>query len=79
MAIPPSRFRSSVPDRSQSRATIRKTPATTSPWLTIWSTDPSAPSARRLKIPRVMNPSWAIDEYPAISRTLVCVKAITEP
>ena len=36
--------------------------ATTSPWLTICSTAPSAPSGRRLKIPRVMKPSWATEE-----------------
>ena len=35
---------------------------TTIAWLTICSTAPSAPSGRRLKIPRVMKPSWATDE-----------------
>ena len=58
---------------------MRNTGATTSPWLTICSTAPSAPSGRSEKIPSVMKPSCATDENPAIRRTLVCVNAITEP
>ena len=51
-----------MPVRSTSSAMIRKTAATTSPWLTIWITAPSPPAALRLKIPIVMKPICAIDE-----------------
>ena len=62
IATPPIRVRSSVPARSQSRATMRKIAATTSPWFTICSTEPVAPSGRSEKIPIVMKPSCAIEE-----------------
>ena len=61
-ASPPISRMSSVPARSISTAMIRKTTATTSPWLNIWITDPSPPAALRLKMPIVMKPIWAIDE-----------------
>ena len=41
----------------------RSSSATTRPWLTICRIAPSEPSARRAKIPAVMKPSWATDEY----------------
>ena len=53
--------------------------ATTRPWLTICSSAPCAPCGFSEKMPSVMKPSCAIDEYPAISRASVCVKATTEP
>ena len=58
---------------------MKKSGATTSPWLTIWRTAPCAPSSRSAKIPSVMKPSWAIDEYPTTSVAEFCVNAITEP
>ena len=58
---------------------MRISGTTTSPWLTICSTAPCAPRPLRAKIPSVMKPSCATEEYPAIRRTLVWVKAITEP
>ena len=53
--------------------------ATTIAWLTICSSAPWAPCEFSAKIPSVMKPSCATEEYPAISRTSVCVKACIEP
>ena len=62
IAIPPISRMSSVPERSAMIATITKSGATTRPWLTICRIAPSAPSARRAKIPAVMKPSCATEE-----------------
>ena len=53
--------------------------ATTRPWLTDCSSAPCAPWSVSEKIPSVMKPSWATDEYPRISRVSVVVNAIAEP
>ena len=58
---------------------MKKSGTTTSPWLTICRTAPWAPSSVSEKIPSVMNPSCAIDEYPTTSVADVCVNAITDP
>ena len=58
---------------------MKNSGTTTSPWLTIWMIAPWAPSSRSEKMPSVMNPSCAIDEYPTTSVAEVCVNAITDP
>ena len=52
--------------------------ATTSPWLTICSSAPWAPWGFSAKIPSVMNPSCATEEYPAIRRASVWLKATAQ-
>ena len=59
---PMSRMSSEPPARAASSATMKNSGATTSPWLTICSSAPCAPSGRSEKIPSVMKPSWATDE-----------------
>ena len=79
-ASPPILRRSSVPPaRAASSAMMKNSGTTTSPWLTICSTAPCAPASVSEKIPSVMKPSCAIDEYPTTSVAEVCVNAITEP
>ena len=58
---------------------MKNSGATTRPWLTIWSTAPWAPTWVSEKIPSVMKPSCAIDEYATTSVAEVCVNAITDP
>ena len=76
---PRSRRSSEPPARAASRAMMKNSGATTRPWLTICSSAPWAPWGFSAKIPSVMKPSCATEEKPAIRRTSVCVKAITEP
>ncbi len=79
-AMPPmSCSRGDPPARAATTATIRKSATVTTPWLTICSSAPCAPRASREKIPSVMKPSWATDEYPRIRRTFVVVNAMIDP
>ena len=65
IAIPPMRASDSdPPERRASAPMIRKSGATTNPWLTICSTAPCAPLPSRssAKIPSRMKPSCATEE-----------------
>ena len=71
---------SSDPVRSCSSAMMKNSGTTTSPCWSICSSAPCAPAASpSAKIPSVMKPSCATDEYPRISRAFVCVNACAEP
>ena len=62
-AMPPiSAERGRAPARAVSTAMMKKSAATTRPWLTICISAPWAPSSLKEKMPSTMNPSWAIEE-----------------
>ena len=58
---------------------MKSSGATTSPWLIICSSAPCAPCGSSAKMPSVMKPSCATEEYPTIRRASVCVNATTDP
>ena len=74
-----SRMSSEPPARSASSATMKNSGATTSPWLTICSIAPWAPSVAQREDPEHDEAELGDRRVAEDSRAFVCVNAIAEP
>ena len=77
--MPPSRDSSPVEVRRSTIPASRNIVIESSPWLTIWSTEPSRPRLLEAKRPKPISPICASEEYAMTPRTSGARNASSEP